>query len=177
MVLARKEFDATDEAGNRLTDVLVRVEREGGGLVPVYSDRDGTSSLGNPFTVADGKVAFHAPGGAYRITLTSGTYSRVLRYVAIGLAAETDFSLARNAGEWDSGATYARGDYVVRSGKGVFISTQDANLNHEPDASTPGSTAYWTYLPGLMGPQGGQGPPGPAAPTGKTIAMAMIFGG
>lgn len=90
MVLAHVQFDATDEAGNLLSNVQVRVELEGGGIVSIYSDRAGSTPYSNPQTFADGKINFYVAGGAYKITLTSGAFSRVLRYKANGLLAEKD---------------------------------------------------------------------------------------
>lgn len=155
MPLARFERDFTDDAGNLLTgNVSVQVRRMTGGLPQLYSDREGASALGNPFVTDGGAVAFHAAGDAYRVTVTQGAFSRELTYVALGLAAETDFTFAQNQGVYSAVVTYARGDYVVRNGVGIFISTQNGNLNHTPDSSTPGSTTYWTYYPGLVGPAG-----------------------
>lgn len=161
MALARFERDFTDEAGNLLTgNVSVQVRRMTGGMPQLYSDREGASALGNPFINDGGRVAFHAAGSAYRVTVTQGAFSRELTYVALGLAAETDFTFAQNQGVYSAVVTYARGDYVVRNGVGIFISTQNGNLNHTPDSTTPGSTAYWTYYPGLQGPPGEAGPVG-----------------
>lgn len=152
MAIARFERDFTDEAGNLLTgNVTVEVRRMTGGLPQLYSDREGASALGNPFVNDGGAVAFHAEGNAYRVTVTQGAFSRELTYVALGLASESDFTFAVNQGDWSAIATYARGDYVIHNGVGIFISTQNGNLNHEPDDTTPGSTSYWTYYPGVMG--------------------------
>ena len=184
MPLARCEFDATDVLGNLLdgTSVSVEVRRESGGMPQLYSDRDGTLALGNPFIVTDGKVAFHAAGGAYKITLTAGALTRERRYVAVGLAGETDFTLARNAGVWSALSTYSRGEYVVHDEVGVFISTVDGNLNNEPDSTTPGSTDDWTYYPGLAGPPGEPGIVGNwtgpwVTATGYNIDDIVEFGG
>jgi hypothetical protein len=89
--LARYESDATDDAGNLLTSVTVEVRLESGGLASIYSDRAGTSPLGNPYTDADGHIGFHVAGGSYKITVTQGALSHIRRYVAIGLAAESDY--------------------------------------------------------------------------------------
>jgi hypothetical protein len=89
--LARYESDATDDAGNLLANVTVEVRLESGGLASIYSDRAGTVPLANPFNDADGHIGFHVAGGAYKITFTQGVISRIRRYVAIGLSAETDF--------------------------------------------------------------------------------------
>lgn len=158
MALARFERDFTDDAGNLLTgSVTVTVRRMSGGLPQLYSDRAGASALGNPFVNDGGRVAFHAEGNAYRVTVTQGAFSRELTYVAIGLAGESDFGVAQNQGDWSAVVTYDQNDYVVHDGVGIFISTQDSNLNHEPDDATPGSTAYWTYYPGIVGPAGPAG--------------------
>lgn len=90
MALAHVEFDATDESGNLLSNVQARVEIEGGGLVSIYSDRAGSSALANPETFADGKISFYTAGAALKITLTSGAFSRVLRYKPNGLLMEKD---------------------------------------------------------------------------------------
>lgn len=163
-ILARCEFDATDDAGNLLTDqVTVRVVNESTDALPqLYDGRDSATAtaLGNPYTSADGKIAFHATGGAYKVVLDEGLATeRTLRYRAIGLAGETDFTFARNMGVWDDEVTYDRGDYVVHEGVGIFISVANDNLNNEPDDTTPGSTASWTYLPGLVGVDGAAGEP------------------
>jgi len=143
-------FDATDDSGNLLTNVTVEVRRTPDlTLEPVYSDRAGTVSLGNSFTVTDGKVAFYCAGGAFKITLTSGSYTRTRYYVAVGRAAETDLTIATPQGAYSSGATYALGDLVsVVNGSNVFlfISLQNTNLNHTPDSSTPGDTSWWMYV-------------------------------
>jgi hypothetical protein len=93
MVFARWQSTIVDEAGNIQPNAQVRVQREvaGAPLATIYSDRDGASPLGNPMTAdTEGFAAFHAAGGAYRITATKGGFSRVWRYVAIGTAQELD---------------------------------------------------------------------------------------
>src|SRR5262249_54012835 len=77
------------------TDAQVEVRREiaGSPLAPLYSDRDGDTPLGNPFSVdSDTAVAaFHVGGGAYRVRVfNSDGFDRIERYVGIGTAAETD---------------------------------------------------------------------------------------
>lgn len=177
MALARFERDFTDEDGNLLTgNVSVEVRRMSGGLPQLYSDRDGAAALGNPFVNGGGSVAFHVAGNAYRVTATQGAFSRELTYVAIGLAGESDFTLARNQGDWSAIVTYARGDYVVHDDVGLFISTQDGNLNHEPDDATPASTTYWTYYPGLQGPAGPAGAGMDWQPGGWITATGYLVG-
>jgi len=90
MTLAHVQFDATDEAGNLLSNVQARVELEGGGIASIFSDRGGLTPYNNPETFADGRITFFVVGGAYKITLTAGAFSRVLRYKASGLLQEAD---------------------------------------------------------------------------------------
>jgi hypothetical protein len=94
MALARWQRTIVDQAGNILPGAQITVRREEAGapLAVLYSDRDGATPLGNPFT-ADGTTAFaafHALGGAHRIDVVSGAFSQTLRYVAVGTAAEYD---------------------------------------------------------------------------------------
>lgn len=93
MTLARWQATITDEAGNVLPAASVTVRREvsGSPLASLFSDRAGVTPTGNPFTAdGDGYAAFHVAGGAYRITATLGGVTREWRYVAVGLAAESD---------------------------------------------------------------------------------------
>lgn len=105
-MLARWQATITDEEGNVLPAATITVRREvsGAPLASLFSDRDGAVSIGNPFAAdSDGFAAFHVAGGAYRITATSGGFSRTWRYVAIGLAAETDGVAAGVAFVFDEG--------------------------------------------------------------------------
>src|SRR5688572_19582155 len=93
MVLARWQSTITDDEGNVLNGATVTIRREitGSPLATLYSDRDGATPTGNPLTAdSEGYVFAHMTGGAYRITATSGAFSKTWRYVAVGLAAETD---------------------------------------------------------------------------------------
>lgn len=91
-MLASWQAAVTDAAGNVVPIVQVEVTREGGGLVQLFADRDGTQPLGNPFQAEGGYVRFHASGGAYRVRAYAGGFERVWRYVGIGTAQEYDFS-------------------------------------------------------------------------------------
>lgn len=92
MVLARWEKPIIDDEGNLVTNVYCRVEREvtGNPLAAIYSDRDGTTPLANPFLAADGVPAFHAIGGAYKIRVYKTGYDKTWRYQALGTGAELD---------------------------------------------------------------------------------------
>jgi hypothetical protein len=97
MALARREFTVVDEHGDIVTDAQVEVRSEIAGqpLVSLYSDRDGNTPLGNPFSVdaVTAVAAFHVAGGAYRIRAYSGSFERIERYVGIGTASESDAGL------------------------------------------------------------------------------------
>lgn len=129
MALAHVEFDATDESGNLLSNVQARVELEGGGLVSIYSDRAGSTPYSNPQTFADGKISFYVAGGAYKITLTSGAFSRVLRYRASGLLQEKDALSAAAVAFTPAGGLSSTNVQEaieeVASGAGFLVSVSD----------------------------------------------------
>lgn len=124
MVLARHQFTVTDDEGNALpgATVTVRSELAGNPIAALYSNRAGNIAIGNPFTAdADGFAAFHVLGGAYWIEVTSGAFSKSWRYVAIGLAAESDTLL--------SGITYAFSSATADADPGAgFIRFNNASL-------------------------------------------------
>lgn len=94
MVLARWQATIVDDDGNVQDGATVTVRREvaGSPLASLFSDRAGVTPTGNPVTAdVDGFASFHAPGGAYQITAAKAGFTRTWRYVAIGLAAESDF--------------------------------------------------------------------------------------
>lgn len=94
MALGVWQRSIVDESGNVQSTASIEVRSEAAGqpLVSLYSDRDGLSALGNPFNADnDGFARFYCTGGAYRITVTKGAFSREWRHVPIGLAAEGDF--------------------------------------------------------------------------------------
>jgi hypothetical protein len=165
MALARWQRTIVDNAGNILPGAQITVRREvpGAPLAVLYSDRDGTTPLGNPFQAApDGFAFFFTAGGPLRIDVVSGSFSRSLRYVPIGLAAERDyFDLFVPRGAWSGATTYAQGDLVEHEGF-AFLSNIDANLNHEPvlDGEPPTggiSDANWTFLVAQAGQRGEPG--------------------
>lgn len=92
MALARWQRSIVDDQGNILANASITVRRESdGALATLYTDRAGTIAAGNPvYSDADGFAYFHVVGDAYRIDVASGSYSQTLRYVAVGLAAESD---------------------------------------------------------------------------------------
>lgn len=91
--LARFESFATDTAGTILASPTVEVRDENtAALVPLFSDRAGTSGITNPFTGGvDGSIRFHVAGGVYKVTVTVGGQTGTMRYVGIGTYSEKDF--------------------------------------------------------------------------------------
>lgn len=57
-------------------------------------------------------------------------------------------------GAWSALSSYSTGDLVEHDGY-AFLSNIDSNIGNEPDATTPGSTAEWTYF--SLGTGGGGG--------------------
>lgn len=172
MPLSAYQGTAQDAQGNVLAwPFQVRVMREGTPptIVPLYSDRAGTTPVANPLVVDGsegweaGFFRFFAGPGAYRVLVSKGAEAaEELRYVALGRASETDLTFAVPRGEWDDEATYDLGDMVsIIDGTDawLFISVQDDNLNHAPDDTTPGDTAWWMYA--------GQAAPGPKGDPGE----------
>lgn len=93
MALARWQATIVDASGNIMPGAQVTVRSEAtGNLVSCFADRDGVTPKANPFT-ADPTTAYafaHLAGGAYRIKAVLGSQEIEWRYVAIGLAAESD---------------------------------------------------------------------------------------
>lgn len=93
MTLARFDRTVTDNRGDVVAGatVTVRLEIPGQPLAQLYSDRAGTTPLGNPIaTDSNGNFGFFVGGGAYQIEVVNGGDTRTLRYVGIGLAQESD---------------------------------------------------------------------------------------
>ena len=77
-----------------LSSVEVRRESDNA-LAAIYADVNAATPLGNPFlSDSEGWFELYAAGRArgYKITVTNGGYSNILRHVAIGTAAEFDAS-------------------------------------------------------------------------------------
>jgi hypothetical protein len=136
MTLARWQATIVDEAGNIQDGASVTVRREvaGSPLASLFSDRDGLVPTGNPITAdSEGFAAFHAAGGAYRITATKGGFERVWRYVGIGLAQEQDsppvgasWLFASETADADPGAGLFRFNNAdPASATAIYIDEQD----------------------------------------------------
>lgn len=93
MALARHQFTVVDASGNIVPSASVEVRSESSGLLAqLYSDRAGTTPIGNPFNAdANGFASFYVAGGAYKIEASAGSSSLApWRYVGIGLLGERD---------------------------------------------------------------------------------------
>lgn len=92
MALARFQRTIVDDAGNVVASPTIEVRDQAtNALISLYSDRDGLTAISNPFTgTSAGLAAFHAAGGAYKITATSGAFSISWEWVGIGTAQEID---------------------------------------------------------------------------------------
>lgn len=156
MVFARWQNTIVDDAGNvlPLATVEVRSEVAGFPLATLYTDRDGATPAGNPVTAdADGFAYFHVRGGAYRITATSGAFSKTWRYVAIGTAAEFDDGEGFIwRGEWDPYEAYSTVDVVSFEGS-TFVCIL-TNIGETPPSYPTESNTYWE----IWARRGAQGP-------------------
>ena len=148
MALARYEGTAVNTAGDVIPNATVEVRRDQPGrpVVPLWADRDGTVALGNPIqTDAQGAFAFHVLGGVYYIRIFTGpsqqpTFQKVLRYVAIGTAAERDIEDLASALEAGTAAfpTLAELEAFVPevAGVGGKVTTgADAGFYHYDDVA------------------------------------------
>lgn len=91
MALAVWQRTIVDDTGAVQSGASVRVELEGGGLASLFSDRAGTMGISNPFlSDSNGFAQFFVDGGAYKITVTKGSFSQELRYAAVATGKEYD---------------------------------------------------------------------------------------
>lgn len=144
MTLAHCQFSILDNKGNLVTGATVRVEKDitGTPLASIYSDRAGSSAMGNPYTCSDGLVDFYAVGGAYKITVTKDSLSQTYRYYPIGLAAESDYLTY--------GVPFLWSDAVTDSDPGAgYIKFDNATLASvttlyiDNDSATLGTVSSW----------------------------------
>jgi len=91
---ARFQRYVVDDNGDIVASPTVEVrDQVTNALATIYTNRDGSTALANPFTgTAEGLAAFHVAGGSYKITATSGAFSAEWTWVGIGTAQEYDFT-------------------------------------------------------------------------------------
>lgn len=146
MALAIWQRTIVDDTGSIKPGASVEVRDENAGLAlaVIYSDRAGTLVKANPFT-ADASTAFadfFAPGGAYKITVTLGSFSIVWRYVPVGTGAERDiedligaasgvpFLFASETADADPGAGLFRlNNATLSSVTAAYIDNNNSNGN------------------------------------------------
>lgn len=178
MTLARYQFTVTDDDGNILPGASVTVRREttGAPLASLFSDREGNTQIGNPFTAdGEGFAAFHVAGGAFRITATSGGFSRTWRYVGIGLASETDgltlgapFLFSSSTSDADPGGGFLALDNATpASATKIFVSEMNS-LGLDVGA--------WLATFDDGGSAGGRGTLTLASADGSAIIVATVTG-
>ncbi len=85
MPLGKHQVTVQDSAGNIVNGASIEVRTEAGNvLASLFSDTDGVTPLGNPFTAADGADAgFFVADGTYKIVATSGALTKTWRYVTV----------------------------------------------------------------------------------------------
>lgn len=160
-MVARWQRTIVDDAGNVLPGATITVRRETGGapLASLFSDRDGTVPITNPFDAdGDGFAFFYAEGGPLRIDVVSGGFSQTLRYVPLGTAAEFDASafatpgsLPGTAAEGSEGLVDQATDAQIRAAtSGAHgIMARDLQSAAAPVALTDAATVAIDWTAGI----------------------------
>lgn len=95
MTLSVFQSTVVNENGDIQPGAEVSVINEATGLPATIYSTLGGAALTNPmFADGDGFAQFYADAGLYRITATSGAFSRVWRYVRLGDASSRDIGTA-----------------------------------------------------------------------------------
>lgn len=81
-----------DQNGNVRPNALVEVKLESSGaLASLFSDRDASVAIANPFSADDeGFARFYTSGGAYRVRAYNDSFERIWRHVSLGTFSEQD---------------------------------------------------------------------------------------
>ena len=184
MPLARHQFSVTDEHGDIVPSAYVEVRREIGGqpLIQLYADRNGVTTLGNPFQAdSEGFAAFHVAGGAYQIRAYMTGFERILRYVGVGTASEVDLTSLVGIewdGDWTTATVYDVNKGVSNDGSSyICTATHESSATDEPGVGVDWQD-YWDVLAlrgdegpqgiqGVKGDTGDEGPQGDTGPQGE----------
>lgn len=166
MTLSVYQATVTNASGDILPSADIEVILESTGLpATIYSTRAG-AALANPFpSDINGFAQFYANAGEYRITATSGLFSRVWRYVRIGDGGSYDIGTAQNqtplnsdlgsASKIDIGTDFDRiplnADIVypiesVQNIAGLIGAQDDQQINLKgwhPNSDVGGGVLYW----------------------------------
>jgi hypothetical protein len=117
MTLSVFQATITDQSGDVQAGAEVEVVNEATGLpATLYSTRGGAAATNPMFADADGFAQFYTEPGEYRITATSGVFSKTWRYVRIG-----------DAGGKDAATVARNGDYMTYGGTANAITLTSAN--------------------------------------------------
>ena len=117
MTLSVFQATITDQSGDVQAGAEVEVVNEATGLpATLYSTRGGAATTNPMFADADGFAQFYTEQGEYRITATSGVFSKTWRYVRIG-----------DAGGKDAATVARNGDYMTYGGTANAIVLTSAN--------------------------------------------------
>jgi hypothetical protein len=117
MTLSVFQATITDQYGDVQAGAEVEVVNEATGLpATLYSTRGGAATTNPMFADADGFAQFYTDPGEYRITATSGVFSKTWRYVRIG-----------DAGGKDAATVARNGDYMTYGGTANAITLTSAN--------------------------------------------------
>lgn len=117
MTLSVFQATITDQSGDVQAGAEVEVVNEATGLpATLYSTRGGAATTNPMFADADGFAQFYTEQGEYRITATSGVFSKTWRYVRIG-----------DAGGKDAATVARNGDYMTYGGTANSITLTSTN--------------------------------------------------
>jgi hypothetical protein len=117
MTLSVFQATITDQSGDVQAGAEVEVVNEATGLpATLYSTRGGAATTNPMFADADGFAQFYTEPGEYRITATSGVFSKTWRYVRIG-----------DAGGKDAATVARNGDYMAYGGTANSITLTSTN--------------------------------------------------
>lgn len=172
MSLGALQFTCSDRKGNAVAGASVKVYDESTGLLAdIYSDRAGSSVLGNPFFAdADGYAIFYAAVGEYRVVIAGNGYTRTLRYVPIAFGSINP-GLSWE-GAWQTATAYVANDAVENDGSSYVCTSA-----HTSGAGTePGTGGSWATVWDLLAAKGTNGTGvgdvvGPASATNNAIAL------
>ena len=167
-------------SGEVVPSVNIEVRRHVAGtpLAQLYSDREGTTPIGNPFTAdSDGFAAFHVRGGAYRIRAYTIGFERIWEYVGIGTLQEMDFSSLQTQaiglswqGPWLTATEYSVSHGVENDGSSYICTVE-----HTADASTePGVGEDWGDYWDLLVAKGDEGDPSEVPGPAATVAVGTV---
>lgn len=141
MALAAWNGTITDAEGNIVSDAQITVRNENTGrLALLFSDRDGTQQISNPFTAGSAHVRFHTEGGSYSVLARKGEFEAQWRHEAVGTAQEVDIDLLASFLETGTASfrTKAELDQFVPGEEQLILGAVQA----DPDYSLNG---YYTW--------------------------------